>query len=366
VINIRYHIVSLTAVFLALGLGVALGGTFLEGTTIDLLERNIDSAEVRIDRTQAENDQLQGQVDAARQRDQALLEGAPLEVADRLADRPVLVIAPPDVDQTLVDGVRLVVENGGADLRGTLELRDPMTFDGDLDEGLVDDLGLDATTPGEARTETFALLSDALRGAGITEDEGTGSSGEAPEDPPTTTAVTTEPGPASTTSPDDSPALGTGDDPVDPDGEQPEVLSALLSRGYAQIVPGPGHDVSDPLLETTGYLYVFVSAPGIEEASNAMLLDLMPTGPLADLAPIVLVSEPSERPPADDEEEPPADAVAQVRASSDQGPLYATVDDADSYAGLVATVRALQDLDHGGRGHYGQGDGATAVLPPGP
>jgi hypothetical protein len=364
VINIRYHIVSLTAVVLALGLGVALGGTFLEGTTIDLLERNIDSAEARIDRTEAENDRLQAETDAARQRDQALLEGATLEVADRLADRPVLVIAPPDVDQVLVDGVRTVVQNAGADLRGTLELRDPMAFAGDLDEGLVEELDLEATTPDEAREETFELLSDALRGAGITDDVDAGTSGPAPEDPPATTAATTEPGPGETSEPGEAPDLGSGDDPVDPDGEQPEVLTALLSRGYAQVVPGPGHDVSDPLLETTGYLYVLVSAPGIEEASNRMLVDLLPAGPLGDLAPIVLVTQPAA--PLPEDLEVPPDAVAQVRANPTQGPLYATVDNADTYAGLVATVRALQDLDHGGRGHYGQGDGATAVLPPGP
>ena len=363
-INIRYHIVSITAVFLALGLGVALGGTFLEGTTIDLLERNIDSAEARIDRTEAENDRLQAENDAARQRDEALLDGAPLEVADRLADRPVLVIAPPDVDQSLVDGVRVIAQNAGADLRGTLELRDPMAFSGDLDEGLVDELGLEATTTDEAREETFGLLSDALRDAGINDDAETGTSGETPVGPTTTTAVTTEPGPAGTTEAGEPPAVGSGDDPVDPDGEQPDVLTALLSRGYAQVVPGPGHDVSDPLLETTGYLYVLVSAPGIEEASNRMLVDLLPTGPLDDLAPIVVVAQPAV--PAPEDVEVPADAVAQVRASSTQGPLYATVDNADTYAGLVATVRALEDLDHGGRGHYGQGDGATAVLPPGP
>ncbi len=182
--------------------------------------------------------------------------------------------------------------------------------------------------------------------------------------PTTTTAVTTEPGPAGTTEAGEPPAVGSGDDPVDPDGEQPDVLTALLSRGYAQVVPGPGHDVSDPLLETTGYLYVLVAAPGIEEASNRMLVDLLPTGPLDDLAPIVVVAQPAV--PAPEDVEVPADAVAQVRASSTQSPLYATVDNADTYAGLVATVRALEDLDHGGRGHYGQGDGATAVLPPGP
>ena len=34
-INLRYHIVSITAVFLALGIGLTLGSTFLDRVTVD-------------------------------------------------------------------------------------------------------------------------------------------------------------------------------------------------------------------------------------------------------------------------------------------------------------------------------------------
>ena len=55
-INLRYHIVSLTAVFLALASGVLLGGTYLDKYTVDQLDQSITNAEERIRETRAEND----------------------------------------------------------------------------------------------------------------------------------------------------------------------------------------------------------------------------------------------------------------------------------------------------------------------
>ena len=42
-INLRYHIVSLTAVFLAIGIGLTLGSTFLDRATVDNLNGQLDS-----------------------------------------------------------------------------------------------------------------------------------------------------------------------------------------------------------------------------------------------------------------------------------------------------------------------------------
>ncbi len=41
-INLRYHIISITAVFLALGIGLTLGSTFLDRVTVDTLESQLD------------------------------------------------------------------------------------------------------------------------------------------------------------------------------------------------------------------------------------------------------------------------------------------------------------------------------------
>ena len=39
-IDFRYHLVSIVAVFLALAIGIVLGSTELQGTTIDALRRH--------------------------------------------------------------------------------------------------------------------------------------------------------------------------------------------------------------------------------------------------------------------------------------------------------------------------------------
>ncbi len=92
-INIRYHIVSITAVFLALGIGTALGSTFLDRYTVSLLDRNIRNAEERIRETKGENQRLTSELADARARDAALIQSGGQDiVSPRLADVPVIVV----------------------------------------------------------------------------------------------------------------------------------------------------------------------------------------------------------------------------------------------------------------------------------
>ena len=48
-INLRYHIVSITAVFLALGIGITLGSTFIGRETLDQIRNNVDNARANDD-----------------------------------------------------------------------------------------------------------------------------------------------------------------------------------------------------------------------------------------------------------------------------------------------------------------------------
>ena len=66
-ISFRFHLISLTAIFLALALGIVLGTTVVEKATVNVLESRIKS--VRADATAArgERDALQHEVsDASR------------------------------------------------------------------------------------------------------------------------------------------------------------------------------------------------------------------------------------------------------------------------------------------------------------
>ena len=332
-INIRYHIVSITAVFLALGIGVALGSTFLDRATVDLLENRIGAAEARIDATNAENEQLTRELEAAEERDASLIVLASEDlVADHLTDQPVLVIAAPGVGEENLDALNTVLERTGADLAGTVRLSDRLALE-EVDDDLAADLDLDEPTAPELRRVVDDALSEALAVAGA----------------PAT--IPTEPG-----------AEVPEDDALD--GTQPDIVTTLAERDYLEIAPGPAREDGDPIHERTGYRYVLVGAPGLDAAQNAVLLSLVDDETDQPL-PAVVISA-TVPPPAEGDPDPEPTAVALVRDDDVLAAQTSTVDDAETFAGLLSTVYVLQQIDAIDVGHYGQAEGATAILPPVP
>jgi hypothetical protein len=348
-INIRYHIVSITAVFLALGLGVALGSTFLDGATVDVLERNIKSAENRISATNAENDRLNDQLDKSNERDDSLiLVGSEALLDGELQDLPVLVVAAPGVENGDTEVLASMLVRSGADFRGTLQLTEKLDFTGGMDTDLATDLGLGDTDLATLKTAVRGSITDALLAAGLPLDD-RGLVADAPDDddPLTTT---------STTTPNGSVPGGTSV----PDGEQPAAITALIERGYLKVNVGPGYADDDPILESAGYRYVYLGAPELDAAQNDTLLNLLPsTGPAL---PATVITGTQPAPLVDQTIDPTV--VARVRASDDLRQRYNTVDDSDTFAGLVASIFTLRDMGAVSPGQYGQADGASAVLPP--
>ena len=57
-INLRYHIVSITAVFLALGIGITMGSTFLGRGALERIDQNVKNAQEQVRRTNKENADL--------------------------------------------------------------------------------------------------------------------------------------------------------------------------------------------------------------------------------------------------------------------------------------------------------------------
>lgn len=360
-INIRYHIVSITAVFLALGIGVALGSTFLDRATVDVLDRNIRSAENRIKATNEENEQLTDQLAQSKSRDTSLItSGSEALVADQLTDVPVLAIAAPDVDKEDIDDVRIILDRTGADFRGVVALTDKLAFR-EGDDDLARDLGLSDPTRNELRTAGTDAVIDALRAAGAVPPEGEGE-GSTTTSSTTTTTTTNPTAPTSTTAattttaPDD----GASDDPG-LDEKQPPAISALIDRGYLKITPGQGYTTDDPILETEGYRYVFVGGPNLDAAQNDVLLSLLPTS--GDPLPATVIS--ATQTASGDETVVPT-VVARVRSNDALVERYNTVDNTDTFAGLTAMVFTLSDMGSVAPGQYGQAAGATAILPPPP
>jgi hypothetical protein len=371
-INIRYHIVSITAIFLALGIGTLLGSTFLDRATVDQLDKNIRNAETRIHDTEQENSRLQGLVDEALKRDEALIEASETTLDGQLTDRPVLLVVAPGVETATIDTLRLILANADADLRGSLLLREELSFAEGVDDELAETLDLDEDDPAAARDEVLGQLVDALVAAGTPVDPGTEETpGEGDEpDAGTTTTVPGDPGASTTTTTTTAPGDGGGGEdgetgePAVPDGQQPDVLTALIEADLIGLDPGPADGPDSPVLETAGYQYVYVTQPGLDPAADELLLDLLPATETEPPLPAVVVSRTVPEPEPDTEEPGPT-ALAQVRADPARSDLYDTVDDIETYLGLQSTVTLLRTGAGAEAGHYGQGEGATALAPGG-
>ncbi|MFN8028596.1 MAG: copper transporter, partial [Acidimicrobiia bacterium] len=55
-INFRFHVVSLIAIFLALALGVVIGAGVIDRGVVNTLNDRLDSVEAKSDRIKTEND----------------------------------------------------------------------------------------------------------------------------------------------------------------------------------------------------------------------------------------------------------------------------------------------------------------------
>ncbi|MFH1736755.1 MAG: copper transporter [Actinomycetota bacterium] len=125
--DFRYHIVSLVAVFLALGIGVVLGSMSAERGVVTEQERAlIATMEKDFDNLRAENKQLNTIISA----DEAFWAGVvPLVVDGKLAGKNVAIVVTGAVDATTLKSLKTVIEQaGGVETSVT-------TFEGDLGLG---------------------------------------------------------------------------------------------------------------------------------------------------------------------------------------------------------------------------------------
>jgi hypothetical protein len=117
VINLRYHIVSLVAVFLALALGMVVGGTVLNEGTGRAQRAFSELLRKTSQQTQAENTTLRGQVGHYQDFGEKVL---PELARDKLKGRSVVLIDTDRVDDGTRSGVIDAVQAAGATVDGRL------------------------------------------------------------------------------------------------------------------------------------------------------------------------------------------------------------------------------------------------------
>ena len=302
VVDFRYHLVSIIAVFLSLALGIVLGTAALNGQLLDNLKGSIDILT-------ADKRTLEGTIGDLRAQsgsDEQLAEQlAPVAVSGRLAGQRVLVVRAPNAVAGTADALVPLLQAAGATVTGGVQLR-PDLLDpeqsGTVQEVLrqVDGGAGDEDEPVQEAADRLAeaLLGDAFTPVdrGVLDALAGGDLVDVDDD---------------LTARADLSVLVTGDPVASTDPAVPQARArALLSVAAALDAAGGGVVVAGPLTAT--------------------------------------------------------DEGGAVRALREDGALserVSSVDGVDRPQGRLATVYALVEQESGGSGRYGSGPGNEGPLP---
>lgn len=345
-INLRYHIVSITAVFLALGIGLTLGSTFLDRVTVDTLKNQLETVQTRVDETEAANGALNDRVGGLEAREQELLSELPERaLAGHLTDVPVLLVVTEDTGDDEVDRTMAAVAGAGADVVGAWRLTSRWRLDDTEEQQDLSEVLHVSTDDGERLRRNGAIqLADVLMAAVETDPA-------PPEDPATSPEVVPlDEGPTQPTPP-----------------AEPDLAAALEGAGFLDYVSGPAAEGDRVLLPSEGLRIVAIS--GDQPGSGPQLISLALLDELTADASAPIVAAQGLVPVEDDQGEPAAESV---QRTTFVGPLrdgeltrdrLSTVDCIDIPSGMVALVLALEDAGSLRLGHYGVAPGASRLLP---
>lgn len=163
-VTFRFHLMSLTAVFLALAVGIAIGATVVNQATVDTLEGRLNAVQNNVERTEKRNNELEAEVNEwNRFTDQAadeLVEG-------RLIQQPILVVAVRGIETAPVDRFRQSMASAGAILSGTIWFTSKMKLEkADDVTALAQILGVPSGRPDDLRRAVVSRLAASWSGSG--------------------------------------------------------------------------------------------------------------------------------------------------------------------------------------------------------
>jgi hypothetical protein len=354
-IDFRYHLVSIIAVFVALAIGIVLGSGPLDEPIDNTLRQRYEQVETDKELLRSELDRAQSRIDYL---DEASATYSGSLVSGRLTDRSVVLVTMPEVDDGLANDTRELLQRGGATVTGTVGITDAYADPARLEEleGILDEstpAGTEIPDDAEPYERAAAVLARSLvrspedaPGTGAAADAATAGS---PADPTTATADPTGGDPTGTTPPQpDDPANG---DPETPDPEAEKLLGALQDAGFlaldgspdtraeyavilAPVVPDPVPDNQDGATRAALEL-----ALAVDGASGGSVV----AGPFGSAGEGGL--------------------IAAVRGDDEAESRVSTVDTLDTVLGRVGTVLALNAQSGDTTGHYGVGQDADEIAP---
>jgi hypothetical protein len=309
-INFRFHIASLIAVFLALALGIVMGATVVNRAIVDRLNSRIDTVEKNANARKTESDQLRGQVGQL----QGYIDGTKdFAVSSRLEGSTLATIATRGVDGDAVKQTVMLAQQAGARAPGIIWLEGKLSLS---DENALRQLG--------------ELLGKAGQNAKATRDEAWNA--------------------LASRMANGGGAAANGRD----------LLTALADAGYISFEPvgNQGDGFSAASFSTGDVRVLLIDGTTGQVNGNEVVAPL--TNALVTNRLRVVAGEVFEQ---QDRGPKRGAMLTPIRGSDGLKQAVSTVDDLDQVEGRVATVLALADLNRNVVGQYGYGTGATKSAP---
>ncbi|MFB4318734.1 copper transporter [Actinomadura sp. 21ATH] len=307
-IDFRYHLVSIVAIFLSLALGIILGSTTLSQSVTKGLQRQTAALAKSNEEHRRAEDRLRRQVEGDENFARSL---APQIVADRLKGQSVVFVETPGASNSSIEQLSGLAKNAGATVTGRVTIQ--KKFLDDNQTSTVDELAAqlkpaDLAFPSGAGTydKAGAVLASAL----VTKD-----------------------------------AASAGRE----DAATASILGGFRQAGYVTTSGKPGQ-------HATLAVMIAPSSPYASEGGdtdNKALLSL--AGALDGAGSGAVVGGPT----TSTQE---GGLLAALR-DSDTDKAVSSQDTVDTASGQVAAILALQNEMSGRTGRYGTGSGVNGYLP---
>jgi hypothetical protein len=308
VINFRFHIVSLIAVFLAMGLGILVGSTVVDQVIVDRLDREIRDVSHESNQLRSENNRLGDQVSKL---NDFVQKSSGYAVQDRLVDIPVAIVAEKGVEGSAVSTLLSTVRASGAVVPGVFWLTDKWLLDSPKDVRAL-----------ESAAHVSGSIADVRMGA--------------------LRALATQFA---------APSSGS---------RGRDVITSLRTAGFLDFTDGKKSALES--FPSRPAHVLFVTGTDSHLAETDTMLDVVQSS-LARRSPVV-VGEVYDARNGDASSPKRGAMVAPVRGDPALADSVSTVDDVEMPQGPLTAVLALQQAGDGEVGQYGYGAGAHDTIPP--
>jgi Copper transport outer membrane protein, MctB len=335
-IDFRYHLVSIVAVFLALAIGIILGATQLQPTTQRELDNQSKTESQQINSLHSQNRSLESQLRSSQAFATA---NAPAVLAGQLTGQRVVLVTAPGADGSIATGITTALTQAGAKVTGQVAVQSQFFGTTSGDESTLDSLARRLTPVGFDPPDPPAqLASDSKIAAQLT-------AAELMAFALGTQAVTGTAGqPAQNSS-----GLTTA--------QAGQILKGFADQGFLQVSPASGATTLEP---ATLAVVVIPSNPpqaGDADPANLALISVAYQLRMASRAVVVAGSLTGSG---------PGSAIDEL-INGNTGAQLSSVDDADFEQGQITVAQVLAGLLAGQKpAAYGVGTQIVATPVPAP